>query len=56
MKQKAKRRKRKHTTATKVKATKGVNWNTKGLTRKREPWRTHIETFSMKAKVERNDI
>jgi len=56
MKQKAKRRKRKHTTATKVKATKGVNWNTKGLTRKREPWRTHSESLSIKAKAERNNI
>jgi len=56
MKQKPKQRKRRHTMATKSKVVKGVNWNTKRLTRKREPWRVQNESLSIKAKAERSNI
>jgi len=46
MKQKPKQRKRRHTTATKSKAVKGVQgWNVKQLVMKREPWRTPKESL-----------
>ena len=56
MKQKAKRRKRKHTTATKVKSVKGVNLNTNGRKLKREPWRVQGESLSIRARSKRNNI